>query len=101
MKKYIFPLRAKSGRHISGNNRDQEGGGWNTSHHALRVSKRPGQIGLKFRLREEGLIREGGLGTVQSLFYNIAGAKRNGVLLFFRAGAQLGQHFLLSKYERA
>ena len=55
MKKYSFPLRAKSGRHFSGKNRDKQGGGWNTPPQALSLSKRPGQVGLKFLLREQGL----------------------------------------------
>ena len=41
--------------------------------------------------------------TVQSLLYNKAGAKRNGATTFFELvpRTQLGQHFLLSKCERA
>ena len=39
------------------------------------------------------------LGTVYSLFYNMAGAKCNGTITFFGARTQLGEHFLFSKYE--
>ena len=37
---------------------------------------------------------------MQSLFYNMAGAKRNGTATFW-ACTQMSQHFLLSKYELA
>ena len=56
---------------------------------------------LRCTMSQEGIVALCLRGSMQSLSYNMAGAKRKGQLLFLSLYTILGQHFLSSKYERA
>ena len=44
-------------------------------------------------------LKQAFIGTVQCLFYDMAGAKRNGATTFLEFVRKQGQHFLQSKYK--